>query len=103
MELTLAHGVLLRVGRSAPICISHPAAYTVKGSGWHRNKVRKHEDGRDMTRLEAKQPLEAERGAFLPTTPKHRDVFFAGDRRTVRELRRVLKLPLLKYPKRPVP
>ena len=31
--------------------------YTVKGKGWYRYKVRKHEDGRDMTRTEVKQQL----------------------------------------------
>jgi len=74
--------------------------YTVKGSGWYRYKVRKHEDGRNMTRAEVKQQLVAEHGEFLPTTPKHRYVAFFGNRRTVKELRRALKLPVLKYPKR---
>lgn len=74
--------------------------YTVKGSGWYRYKVRKHEDGRDMTRAEAKQRLIAEHGEFLPTTPKHRYIAFFGNRRTVKQLRRALKLPVLKYPKR---
>lgn len=74
--------------------------FTVKGSGWYRYKVRKLEDGRDMTRAEVKQRLIAEHGQFIPTTPKHRYVHFAGDRRTVRQLKRALKLPELKYPKR---
>lgn len=74
--------------------------YTVKGSGWYRYKVRKDENGRDMTRADAKQQLIAEYGEFKPTTPKHRYIHFAGDRRTVRALRRALKLPMLKYPKR---
>jgi hypothetical protein len=74
--------------------------YTVKGSGWYRYKVRKHEDGRDMTRADAKQHLIAEHGEFKPTTPKHRYVHFAGDKRTVKALQKALKLPVLKYPKR---
>ena len=77
--------------------------YTVKGTGWYRHKVRKHEDGKDMTRAEVKQQLIAAHGAFLPTTPKHRYVHFAGDKTTVKELRRALKLPVLKYPKRKAP
>jgi hypothetical protein len=76
--------------------------YTVKGSGWYRYKVRKREDGRDMTRAEVKQQLIAEHGKFLPTTPKHRYIHFAGDKRTVKELRRALKLPVLEYPKRKI-
>ena len=74
--------------------------YTVRGSGWYRFKVRKHEDGRDMTRAEVKQQLIAEHGEFERTTPKHRYIHFAGDKRMVRRLRRALKLPTLKYPKR---
>lgn len=73
---------------------------TVKGSGWYRYKIRKHEDGRDVTRAEVKQQLIAEHGEFVRTTPKHRYIHFAGDRRTVKDLRRALKLPVLKYPKR---
>ena len=76
--------------------------YTVKGSGSYRYKVRKHEDGRDMTRAEVKQQLIAEHGEFMPTTPKHRYIHFAGSERTVKALRRALKLPILKYPKRPL-
>ena len=75
--------------------------YTVKGSGWYRYKVRKHKDGRDMTRAEAKQQLIAEHGKFVPTTPKHRYVHFAGSERTRKALRKALKLPVLKYPTRP--
>lgn len=74
--------------------------YTVKGSGWYRYKVRKHENGRDMTRAEAKQLLIAEHGEFLPTTPKHRYIHFAGSDGTRKALRKALKLPVLKYPKR---
>jgi len=74
--------------------------YTVKGSGWYRYKVRKHEDGRDMTRAEVKQQLIAEYGEFIPTTPKHRYIHFAGSERTRKALRKALKLPVLKYPKR---
>ena len=74
--------------------------YTVKGSGWDCYKVRKHDDGRDMTRAEVKQELIAEHGEFVRTTPKHRYIHFAGDKRTMRELKRALKLPVLKYPKR---
>ena len=76
--------------------------YTVKGSGWYRYKIRKDEKGRDITRAEAKHRLIAEHGEFLPTTPKHRYVHFAGDRKTARQLRRALKLPVLKYPKRQI-
>lgn len=74
--------------------------YKVKGSGWYRYKVRKHEDGTDMTRAEVKQQLIAEHGEFVPTTPKHRYVHFAGSDRTVKALRKALKLPMLRYPKR---
>jgi hypothetical protein len=77
--------------------------YTVKGSGWYRYKVRKHEDGRDMTRADVKEQLIAEHGAFTRTTPKHRYIHFAGSDRTVKALRKALKLPVLKYPKRPLP
>jgi hypothetical protein len=77
--------------------------YTVKGSGWYRYKIRKHEDGTDMTRAEVKQQLIDEHGEFLPTTPKHRYIHFAGGDRTVKALRKTLKLPVLKYPKRPLP
>ena len=82
---------------------SRQQGYTVKGSGWYRYKIRKHEDGRDMTRAEVKQQLIAEHGEFERTTPKHRYIHFAGDKRTLKELRRALKLPILKYPKRPSP
>lgn len=74
--------------------------YMVKGSGWYRYKIRKNENGEDMTRAEAKRQLIAEHGEFKPTTPKHRYVHFTGDKRTVKALRRALKLPVLKYPKR---
>jgi len=74
--------------------------YTVKGSGWDRYKVRKHEDGKDITRAEVKQRLIAEHGEFLRTTPKHRYIHFAGSNRTRKALRKALKLPVLKYPKR---
>lgn len=74
--------------------------YTVKGSGWYRYKIRKHPDGRDMTRAEVKERLIAEYGAFEPTTPKHRYVHFCGSKRTVKRLRKALKLPALRYPKR---
>jgi len=53
-----------------------------------------------MTRAEVKQQLIAEHGEFTRTTPKHRYIHFAGDKRTVRQLRGALKLPVLKYPKR---
>ena len=74
--------------------------YTVKGSGWYRYKIRKHEDGRDMTRAEVKQQLIAAHGEFVSTTGKHRYIHFAGSDRTVKALRKALKLPVLKYPKR---
>jgi hypothetical protein len=53
-----------------------------------------------MTRAEVKQLLIAEQGEFERTTPKHRYIHFVGDKRTVKELQRALKLPVLKYPKR---
>jgi NAD(P)H-flavin reductase len=74
--------------------------YTVKGSGWYRYKVRKHKDGRNMTRAEAKQKLIAEYGEFERTTPKHRYVHFCGSKSMVKKLKKALKLPGLKYPKR---
>lgn len=74
--------------------------YTVKGSGWYRYKVRKHPDGRDMTRAEVKQRLIADYGTFEPTTPKHRYVHFCGSKSMVKTLKKALKLPGLKYPKR---
>ena len=76
--------------------------YTVKGSGWYRYKVRKHEDGTDITRAEVKQQLISEHGEFLPTTPKHRYIHFAGSDGIRKALRKALKLPVLKYPKRPL-
>ncbi len=74
--------------------------YTVKGSGWYRYKVRKHQDGRDMTRAEVKQRLITEYGAFQRTTPKHRYVHICGSKCMVKKLKKALKLPTLKYPKR---
>jgi len=79
---------------------SRQQGYTVKGSGWYRYKIRKREDGTDMTRAEVKQQLIAKHGKFTPTTPKHRYIHFAGSDRTRKALRRALKLPVLKYPKR---
>jgi hypothetical protein len=74
--------------------------YTVKGSGWYQYKVRKHQDGRDMTRAEVKQQLIAEYGEFERTTPKHRYVHFCGSKTMVTKLKKALKLPVLRYPKR---
>ena len=74
--------------------------YIVQGSGWHRYKVRKDANGKNVTRAEAKLRLIAEHGEFLPTTPKHRYIHFAGDKRTVKHLKKALKLPELSYPKR---
>jgi hypothetical protein len=74
--------------------------YTVRGSGWHRYKVRKHPDGRDMTRAEVKQQLIEEHGEFTRSHPKYRYVHFAGSWGTVMRLKKALKLPVLKYPKR---
>jgi len=74
--------------------------YTVKGSGWYRYKVRKKENGEDLTRAEAKLRLIVEHGEFERTTPKHRYIQFFGNRQTVKNLRKALKVPVLKYPKR---
>jgi site-specific DNA-methyltransferase (adenine-specific) len=53
-----------------------------------------------MTRREAKARLIADGAVFKRGTPKHRYIHFAGDKRTVRELRKALQLQEKPYPKR---
>jgi hypothetical protein len=66
---------------------------SVKGKGFHQYV-------QTRSRAEAKKELVAANGEFVPTTPKHRYVHFAGDRRKLRELREALLLTPLPYPKR---
>jgi hypothetical protein len=66
---------------------------SVKGKGFHQYV-------QTRSRAEAKKELVAANGEFVPTTPKHRYVHFAGDRRKLRELREALMLTPLPYPKR---
>lgn len=67
--------------------------YSVKGAGRYRYYE-------IMTRAEAEAKLLAEGFVKQRGTPKHRYVHFAGDKRTIRELRRALKLKVRPYPKR---
>jgi hypothetical protein len=53
-----------------------------------------------MTREEVRAQLLAEGFVIQKGTPKHRYVHFAGDKRTIRGLRKALKLTILPYPKR---
>jgi hypothetical protein len=65
----------------------------VKGKGFHQYV-------QTRSRTEAKKELVAAYGEFVPTTPKHRYVHFAGDKRKKRELQKALMLTPLPYPKR---
>jgi hypothetical protein len=67
--------------------------YTVKGRGYYQHVEK-------MTRAEARQQLVEEHGEFVRATPKHRYIYFVGDRRKVKELRKTLRLQIQPYPKR---
>jgi hypothetical protein len=68
--------------------------YVVKGEGFYQHYEL-------MTRQEAQQKLIAGGATFYKGSAKYRYIHFAGDKRTVRLLKKALRLPKLPYPKRP--
>ena len=55
--------------------------------------------GRHACRIQGTDKVDVELGTLVPRAPKHRYVYFVGNKRQRRDIRRALKYPVLPYPK----
>lgn len=94
-------GTLCRSRKGRPTGTKERAAWIegmrAKGYRVHAGKTPWYEI---MTRKQAEEVLIADGYKRIKGTAKHRYVHIAGDKRTVRTLRKALKLEVLPYPKR---